>query len=218
MSTFAYDCNTLINKELMKTNSFFSKLAGTILVLILIYELVYYFLNIGVFSGDRLIGVIHSIFIDASWITFFILLIKASVKRSPIITPSIIAIVAFSMDLIAACVSVYFIRMEEYDWLIIDTLSIVSGVANCIYILTAVIAFFWLSKYFQKGSVLKAMSITIAVVTILSYLSNLFIYPWNIEEESMRNIVQKSLSIFWTIASFIPQIVFFFAFSKLKKE
>ncbi len=194
----------------------FANIAGIIFPVIMVLQII-----LSVFRmHNPYFNVAIYLVINGLWIAFFTLLIQASVKRSPIVPPSWIAIGAFAISLIAGCISSYgsiLIVNKSDNWETIASLFSVSNVLHYIYAIAAAVAFFWLSKYFPKGSVLKAMCIVIAVVAVLIQISHLTIHPWKIENESTRNTVQIGLSVFWALCSFIPPTIFFIAFSKLKK-
>ena len=194
----------------------FANIAGIIFPVIMVLQII-----LSVFRmHNPYFNVAIYLVINGLWIAFFTLLIQASVKRSPIVPPSWIAIGAFAISLIAGCISSYgsiLIVNKSDNWETIASLFSVSSVLHYIYAIAVAVAFFWLSKYFPKGSVLKAMCIVIGVVAVLDQISNLTIHPWKIEDESTRNMVQIGLSVFWALCSFIPPTIFFIAFSKLKK-
>lgn len=194
----------------------FANIAGIIFPVIMVLQII-----LSIFRmHNPYFNVAIYLVINGLWIAFFTLLIQASVKRSPIVPPSWIAIGAFAISLIAGCISSYgsiLIVNKSDNWETIASLFSVSSVLHYIYAIAVAVAFFWLSKYFPKGSVLKAMCIVIAVVAVLVQISNLTIHPWKIEDESTRNMVQMGLSIFWALCSFIPPTIFFIAFLKLKK-
>ena len=194
----------------------FAKIAGICFPVIMILQIV-----LTVFKmHNPYLNMVINLAVDGLWIAFFFLLIQASAKRSPVVTPSWIAIGAFAIALIAGTLSSFGSLMvinNSDNWETITTLFTASNIMHYIYAIGVAVAFFWLSKYFPKGSVLKAMCIVIAVVAVLVQISNLTIHPWKIEDESTRNMVQMGLSIFWALCVFIPPTIFFFAFSKLKK-
>lgn len=194
----------------------FANIAGIIFPVIMVLQII-----LSVFRmHNPYFNVAIYLVINGLWIAFFTLLIQASVKRSPIVPPSWIAIGAFAISLIAGCISSFGSLMvinNSDNWETITTLFTASNIMHYIYAIGVAVAFFWLSKYFPKGSVLKAMCIVIAVVAVLIQISHLTIHPWKIENESTRNTVQIGLSVFWALCSFIPPTIFFIAFSKLKK-
>lgn len=194
----------------------FANIAGIIFPVIMVLQII-----LSVFRmHNPYFNVAIYLVINGLWIAFFTLLIQASVKRSPIVPPSWIAIGAFAISLIAGCISSYgsiLVINNSDNWETITTLFTASNIMHYIYAIGVAVAFFWLSKYFPKGSVLKAMCIVIAVVAVLIQISHLTIHPWKIENESTRNTVQIGLSVFWALCSFIPPTFFFIAFSKLKK-
>lgn len=194
----------------------FANIAGIIFPVIMVLQII-----LSVFRmHNPYFNVAIYLVINGLWIAFFTLLIQASVKRSPIVPPSWIAIGVFAISLIAGCISSFGSLMvinNSDNWETITTLFTASNIMHYIYAIGVAVAFFWLSKYFPKGSVLKAMCIVIAVVAVLIQISHLTIHPWKIENESTRNTVQIGLSVFWALCSFIPPTIFFIAFSKLKK-
>lgn len=196
----------------------FAKIAGFCFLTIMLYDILIPFL--GPIPNSIIIGTTLSFILNALWVIFFILLISASVKRSPVITPSWIAIFAFVLVFIRTCFLNYSYSLYKADtknWSTISTINTVSSILYYVFVITLVIAFIWLSKYFQKKSFLKSMCIVIAVAPVVILLSNIFIHPWKIDNESTRNNIQIGLSLFESLTSFIPEILFFFAFSKLKK-
>jgi hypothetical protein len=194
----------------------FAKFAGICFPMIMVFQIVISILR----KSNPIISVSSSFLVNAIWIIFFILLIRASAKHSPVVPPSWIAIVAFVCSFASSCLSSYFTTLylnDSEDWDFLSKLITASNVMHYIYAVALVVAFIWLSRFFPKGSISKAMCITIAVVTIVIQISNLTIHPWKIEDESTRNLVQMGLSILWTLALYIPPTIFFLAFSKLKK-
>lgn len=195
----------------------FAKLSGIIFPIIMILQIA----AAGFKVNNVIIGVIVNVLMSAVWITFFALLINACAKRSPVVTPCWIAIAAVSIDFISGLINSYAsyqIIQEDYDWSIISPLFTVSGAMFFVYSLAFAVAFIWLSRYFKKGSTLKAMSIIIAIVAIALPIINMTVKPWNISDESTRNIAVLALAIFRYLIIYLPPTIFFLAFSKLKKS
>lgn len=194
----------------------FAKIAGILFPVILVLRIIVIVFGV----HNPYLNVAISLTINGIWIAFFTLLIQASVKRSPVIPPSWIAIGAFAVSLIAGCIYSYgsiLMTKNSVNITAIAPIYAVSSLSNYISACAIAVAFFWLSQYFSKGSVLKAMCIVIGVVAILSQISHLIIHPWKIANESTRNMVQTGLTVFWALCSYIPKTIFFVAFSKLKK-
>lgn len=191
----------------------FAKVAGICISFIMILRIVMAVLNV----SNPIVNVIIALVVCALWIVFFSLLIKASAKRSPVVAPSWIAIVATVISFIAGVMSNYaflMIRQDPAAWEKVSSLYGIAGVVNLISIILAAIAFFWLAKYFAKGSALKVASILIAIVTIIQPTLSAVL---NVMHIRMGGTFQIGLSVFWSLAIFIPTMIFFFAFSNLKK-
>lgn len=180
----------------------FAKIAGICLLLPLLFQVILLFshsYNHFLVALDLLIGLIPNVL----WIIFFSFLIKASVKSSPVIAPSYVAIVAFGIALIA---NFLFPLLSELTKGWDGELGIASNVLNLlVYPIVVAVAFIWLSKFFQKGSTLKITCIVIALVALINIIFTLLFRNWT--------VVVIGISV-----SLIAQIVFFFAFSKINNQ
>lgn len=195
----------------------FAKIAGICLIAVLVLQVVLSLTK----SNSPLLNIAIGFIVDSVWVAFFVLLIQSSAKRSPVITPSWIALGAFVAAFISSCFSSYassLISNSSEDWDKLSTLFTVSNVFHYIYVICIAVGFFWLSKYFQKGSLTKIMCIIIAIVPILLQIYNLTVHPWEIEDEGTRNMLTTVVSVVWPSVIFIPQSIFLFAFSKLNKS
>lgn len=195
----------------------FAKIASVCLIAVLVLQVV---LGLSK-SNSPLLNITISFIVDAVWVAFFVLLIKSSAKRSPVITPSWIALGAFVAAFISSCFSGYassLISKSSEDWDTLSTLFTVSNAFHYIYVICIAVGFLWLSKFFQKGSLTKIMCIVIAIVPILLQIYNFTVHPWEIDEESTRNLLTMVVSVIWPALVFIPQSIFLFAFSKLNKS
>jgi len=192
----------------------YSRIAGICFPLIMLLQVVLTILR----KHNPYMSVAIHIATYALWIVFFVLVIRASAKRSPIITPSWIAIGAFATGLAANCLSSYGSIMLLHatdNWESISTMYTASSIMYYVYSIAVAVAFIWLSKYFPKRSVLRTLCIIIGAVAILIQISNITIHPWKIEDESVRIIAQIGLSVFWSLCAYIPPTLFFLKFSKL---
>lgn len=195
----------------------FAKIAGICFPIIMVFQII-----VGIFRLNNLvIGFSVNFLVDALWIVFFALLICASSKHSPVVLPSWIAIGSFAIGLVSLGLSNYvtsLILKGTDDLEVMSKLSTVSNVLNYVCLIAGVTAFIWLSIYFPKKSVLKATCIIIAIVMILIRVYYLTFHAWKIEDDSTRNMILTGLSVFWSLAVYIPYSVFCLSFSKLKKS
>lgn len=195
----------------------FAKIAGICLIAVLVLQVVLSLTK----SNSPLLNIAIGFIVDSVWVAFFVLLIQSSAKRSPVIIPSWIALGAFVAAFISTCFSGYassLLTNSSEDWGTISTLFTVSNAFHYIYVICLAAGFFWLSKFFQKGSLTKIMCIVIAIVPILLQIYNLTVHPWKIDDESTRNMLLTVVSVVWPAVIFIPQSIFLFAFSKLNKS
>ena len=193
----------------------FAKIAGICLIAVLILQVVLSLTK----SHSPLLNIAIGFIVSSVWVAFFVLLIQSSAKRSPVIIPSWIALGAFVAAFISTCLSSYassLLPNSSEDWGTISTLFTVSNAFHYIYDICLAAGFFWLSIFFQKGSLTKIMCIVIAIVPILLHL--LTVHPWRIDDESTKNMILTVVSVVWPAVKFIPQSIFLFAFSKLNKS
>lgn len=195
----------------------FAKIAGICLIAVLVLQVVLSLTK----SNSPLLNIAIGFIVDSVWVAFFVLLIQSSSKRSPVIIPSWIALGAFVAAFISTCLSSYassLLTNSSEDWDTISTLFTVSNAFHYIYVICLAAGFFWLSIFFQKGSLTKIMCIVIAIVPILLQVYNLTVHPWEIDDESTRNMLLTVVSVVWPAVIFIPQSIYLFAFSKLNKS
>ena len=195
----------------------YARIAGICLPVIMILQIALSLTK----TNNPLLNILVGFLVDALWIVFFTLLIRASAKRSPVVAPSWIGIAAFAMAFLSTCISSYgssLIIAESDNWETTANLFAVSDVIHYAYVACIAVAFIWLSKYFPKGSILKVMCFVIAIVPILLLVYNLAVHPWKWEDEHMRNTIMTITSVLWPVLIFIPETIFLFAFSKLKKS
>ena len=195
----------------------YARIAGISLLVIMILQIALSLTK----TSNPLLNILVGFLVDGLWIVLFTLLIRASTKRSPVLAPSWIGIAAFAMVFFSTCISSYgssLIIAESDNWETIGNLFAVSNVMHYAYVACIAVAFIWLSKFFPKGSILKLMCFIIAIVPILLLVYNLAIHPWKWEDEHMRNTITTITSVLWPLLIFIPEAIFLFAFSKLKKS
>lgn len=194
----------------------FAKIAGICLIAVLVLQVVLSLTK----SNSPLLNIAIGFIVDSVWVAFFVLLIQSSAKRSPVIIPSWLALGAFVAAFISICFSGYasslLTNYSSEDWGTISTLFTVSNAFHYIFDICLAAGFFWLSIFFQKGSLTKIMCIVIAIVPILLHI--LTVHPWRIDDESTKNMLLTVVSVVWPAVKFIPQSIFLFAFSKLNKS
>ena len=193
----------------------FAKIASVCLIAVLVLQVVLSLTK----SNSPLLNIAVGFIVYSVWVAFFVLLIQSSAKRSPVIIPSWLALGAFVAAFISTCLSSYassLLTNSSEDWGTISTLFTVSNAFHYIYDICLAAGFFWLSIFFQKGSLTKIMCIVIAIVPIL--LQILTVRPWRIDDESTKNMLLTVVSVVWPAVKFIPQSIFLFAFSKLNKS
>lgn len=125
---------------------------------------------------------------------WFVLIVKLSVKKSPLIVPSIIGIVSQLLG-IAQFVYVF---------------PGFSRISSILYVILNIITFIWLSSYFEKKSKLQIMSICLAFTPILAMRYLVF-------------TINSLFGVIGELVLFIglPQILyifFFMGFSKINKK
>lgn len=189
----------------MKTVFPYARIAGILLLVMMMIDMVMTLVFEG--TGVDVVGLV----VQVLWIVFFALLIRASAKHSPVVPPSWIAIVAFSVGILLFCISAFF-RWELYHYT--STTALIT-VSNVISLVGRAVAFIWLSRYFPRGSVLQVMCFLIAILPVFLLVTGFLTYYWGVYPE--RNIVFIR-NIVRSLATYVPQIIFLFAFSKLKKS
>lgn len=193
-----------------------AKIAGICYPFIMVLQLVL----VATKNNGAWATLLSSILVCGLWIVFLSLLISASNKKSPVVTPSWIVIIGFILAFISGCFASYashLVMNESDNWHTIGQLYSVSGIIHDIDAVIIAIGLIWLSKYFEKGSTLKAMAIMIAIVTVLIPVLNLTVKPWNISDEDTRMTVTLIYSAVRILLIYIPPTIFFFSFAKLKK-
>lgn len=101
---------------------------------------------------------IAHIIYDTLWIILFALIIKYSVKNSPLVTPSIIIGTAFFLGIVNSIIPI------PSNYHIIRSVLILGAIA------ATVIGFLWFSKYFSKGSPQKKASLIYPIASLIIFI------------------------------------------------
>lgn len=184
-----------------------SKIAAICLSVVLVVKLVFACLDKAIFSQ---ISLILDIALPVAWIVFFALVIKNSVKSSVLTTPSWICL--------ASAVFYLFSIIIAWGTSSAATFSSLNAIMSVLYIISMMVGFFWLAKYFAKHSSQRAASILVPCALIFNTLVSIFIpiLVYNTDSIQMTT-VYLILSVVYTVIGYGVAIFFFFAFSKLKK-
>lgn len=155
---------------------------------------------------------------NALWLFFFVFLILSSNKKSVLITPSIIGIIGFLLCII---VEINEIRViNEYvsvDGLTIPTISQFRNIERYVYLpfppvanIIVFVAMIWLAEYNKKRSLQRISLILYPVCIIMAVLLSRYSYLIDINANGIF------VASFVLLAYYIPTILFFFSFTKLK--
>lgn len=149
------------------------------------------------------------------WLTFYAMIIANSANRSPVVIPSWIAIAALIFALANSILGIY--KQLDYN----PHISSISGILRWADAIGAAVSFIWLSKYFQRGSILRVMAIMLAVLNIVEPIFYMVI-PWgklySLLNYNLATVIWIVISLFWRIMFLVPTTIFLFAFSKLKNK
>lgn len=134
--------------------------------------------------------IVHVIYC-ALWIILFALIVKYSVKNSPLITPSIILGSAFFLEIVN-----YIIPIPSSSF-------IIRCVLICAAMVATVMGFLWFSKYFSKGSPQKKASLIYPIISLIFFIP--MYIPISVRE------------VLFPFATYMSAFFFMYSLSKLKK-
>lgn len=192
----------------------YSKIAAFSVIFLLIIQIAFIFVE-----GESMLFIskgLNAIYCML-WIVLFGLIVKQSVKTSPLVTPSFITGAGYVLSIVSIILFVigYIVISEDtynYQW------YVVANIVNIVAMAATVIGFIWLSKFFAKGSPQKTASIIIPIVIAADFIVSTFLYkPWTIEDESKRILAMHIRSIIDYVVTYGSAFFFMFSLSKLKK-
>lgn len=142
------------------------------------------------------------------WVVFFVLLIQCSVKKSAIITPAAISLAAWILNVIQQVICII---ANSTGWN--STFITINYVLIALFYIALIVGFIWLAKYFEKGSLQQISIILVPIVSAVLFIIHTIRFFLNCYATT-----PPAIEVLNTLLLSLPAIIFFFAFSKLKKS